>query len=237
VDHARGVVTDNWGKPVYPLKSENPRLNYTDHPAAKYIARAAKKLACGKDCSDASAPSTAREATEAPKQLSDGKLVRNAVSQAVAARAFRKWIAKVGLFVDEGIDGAIDRLMPNGMGVDDDEDEIARDIAQRIAEGRATLAQTIELAEQNFRRSEAAYLAAVATRDRLHQQYLMAESDLRELDPSDVAIDLFTQVLRDSQSEYERAVHDATASNFRAQVDFDWWQRLRARFTATYGDP
>jgi hypothetical protein len=117
VDHENGVVKDNWGKPLYPLTGQNPQLNYTDHPVAKYVGRFATKLFCGKECSSASAPANADQAAQAPKQLSDVKIARNAVSQAIAAKALRRWIGKIGVFIDEGVDGMVDRLMPEPLGM------------------------------------------------------------------------------------------------------------------------
>ena len=48
---------------------------------------------------------------------------RNAVSQALAARALVKFLGKVGVVIDEGVDGIIERLTPDGMGTDDDENK------------------------------------------------------------------------------------------------------------------
>lgn len=112
VDTQRAVVTDNWGKPLHPLRAQNPKLNVTNHPAAKHVGRFARKLFCGHDCSSASAPGSATEVAQAPNQLSDGKLVRNAVSQAIAYRSLRRWIGKVGVVIDDGVDGVIERLTP-----------------------------------------------------------------------------------------------------------------------------
>ncbi|MET0231903.1 MAG: RHS repeat-associated core domain-containing protein [Rhodanobacteraceae bacterium] len=227
VDTARGVVTDNWGRTLYPLRAENPELNYTSHPAAKYVGKFQHKLFCGKECATASAPGTAVEAAQAPKQLSNAKIVRNAVSQAVAARSLIRWIGKVGVLIDEGVDGWVDRLTPDGMRMDDDEDE--RRIMQWVAERRALRAQARALAGQNYGRSEAAFVAAVARREQLREQVLTAERDLDGIDATTVATDLLARVYLDNKSDYERATADAAAKNVRAQVDFDWWQQLELR--------
>jgi RHS repeat-associated protein len=210
------------------LEKRKAEMNRTSTWLEDKAAGFTVRLFCGRECASANGPTSAREAAAAPKRLSDARIARNAVSQALAAKSLFRWIGKVGVLVDEGVDGVISRLMPDGLGMDDEEEDRRR-IAEWIAEGRAMMAQAIELAEQNYQRSEADYRAAVATRDRLHSQYLTAESDLLGLDPSDVAADLLTQVFLDSRREYEEAVEYAMGRNFRAQVDYDWWQQLRAR--------
>jgi hypothetical protein len=219
------ALVDSTGRRIYP-ESGNPQLNETRHPVAKYVGNFAKRLFCGSKCAEASAPETAGEAKKAPKQLSDARIARNAVSQALAARALVKFLGKIGVVIDEGVDGIINSFMPDGLGVDDEED--ARKVAQWLAERRALRAKEQALAEQGYRTAEALYLTAVARRDKLHERYLAAKADLDGADPSDVAIELLTRTFLDDKNEYEAAEADAAARNFKAQAAWDWWQALRS---------
>jgi RHS repeat-associated protein len=185
------------------------------------------RLFCGRECPSASGPRTALEAAQAPRQLSTAKQVVNLGVSAVAARAGARKIGKVVNLTEGGIEGIIDRLMPGGMHMDDEEEE--RRIIQWADAWRAMRAEERRLAELAYNTSEAAYVAAVARREKLRSQYLASEKDVANADASTDMVDLLVKVYLDNKSEFEKAEVDADAKNFRAQRDWDWWNALESR--------
>jgi hypothetical protein len=145
------------------------------------------------------------------------------VSQALAARALVKFLGKIGVVIDEGVDGVIARLMPDGVGMSDEDEKL---VAEYIAQQRAERARAMARATQDYRRKEDAYVAAVARREKLHSQYLAAEKDLQGLDETTVGIDLLSAVYLDAKSDYENAKADAQLKNFQAHAALDYFNAL-----------
>jgi hypothetical protein len=135
-----------------------------------------------------------------------------------------KFLGKVGVIIDEGVDGIIDRLMPNAMGMDDDEKKVMRYLADRQAE-RARL---IEEAEQKYNDALKVYEAATNKRDRLLPQALTAADDLDAVDGTTVGRDLIKNVFFDNLGEYENAKAEVRRASARLQFAHDWLQALRA---------
>jgi len=123
----QGQLVDNWGsrirgKNLGPIpgdggmkSNKNWAGNYKSDPLIRLYVNFSTRLFCGTQCSVANAPTSA-SADTTPK-LSDARIARNAVSQALAARSVVKFLGKVGVVIDEGVDGVIDRLMPEEMAV------------------------------------------------------------------------------------------------------------------------
>jgi RHS repeat-associated protein len=117
---------DSWGwryrgKVLGPgLRSSAPSAKNTDSRAVRNASAFAVRLFCGGTCASSSAPTDARSAANAPKQLSDSRIARNALAQATAVKRLVRWVGKVGVVIDEGLDGVIARLMPDGMGMSED---------------------------------------------------------------------------------------------------------------------
>ena len=124
---------DNWGTPLSFYPDKNLIRNYSDNPAVKYVGKFATRLSCGSKCASASGPTSAGEAANAPKQLSSVQIARNALSQALAARALLKFVGKVGVVVDEGVDGLIDALTPEPPAMSDQDRQFARALKQALA--------------------------------------------------------------------------------------------------------
>ncbi len=89
--------------------------NYKSDPLIRFYISFSRRLFCGAECSTANAPTSAGAATT--PQLGNARIARNAVSQALAARSLVKFLGKVGVVIDEGFDGLVDQLTPDGMGI------------------------------------------------------------------------------------------------------------------------
>ena len=161
------ALVDATGRRIYgrPIDT-NPPLNYTSHPLAKRVGDFEKRLFCGSKCSEASAPTSAAGAAAAPKQLSNARIARNAVSQALAARAVVKFLGKLGVVIDEGVDGVLDYVMPDGMGMNPGEPpghrlRINRDLASQLKIKMAKLAwkKALEKIKPAFERVDTALTA------------------------------------------------------------------------------
>ena len=79
-----------------------------------------------------------------------------------------KFLGKLGVVIDEGVDGIIDRLMPDGMGMDDDEKKILKELAKKGAER----ARMIEEAAQRYDEAAKRFEAATLLRDKRMSQAL-----------------------------------------------------------------
>ncbi len=223
--NSQNQEVDNWGRVLYPHGPvRNPKLNTTNNPVVKYAGNFAVRLFCGSKCAEASAPTSAREAAAAPKQLSNAQIARNAVSQALAARALVKFLGKVGVVIDEGVDGIVDRLTPDGMGMDDYE----KKVLQRLAEKRAERARLIEEALAQFNDALKRYEAATAMRDRRLEQATAAAADLDAIDSSTVGTDLIEAVYSRNLAAYGEAEGEVGRAGARLQFADDWLQALRA---------
>jgi RHS repeat-associated protein len=121
-------IEDNWGfqvrgKTIGPLGSRDKSSGVSqDGALARKAADFSVRLFCGSKCASASAPKSPQEAAHAPTQLSDVRVARNALSQALAARAVVKFLGKVGVIIDEGVDGIVERMLPPGMEMANDPD-------------------------------------------------------------------------------------------------------------------
>jgi RHS repeat-associated protein len=221
--NADNAIVDATGRRLHAPINANPTLNYTRHPLAKAIGNFETRLFCGSKCAPASAPTSQRDAASAPKQLSDARLLRNALSQALAARSLVKFLGKVGIIIDEGVDGVIDRLTPDGTGMSEEDERL---VAEYLAKLKAQRASNIAEATLNHFNKEAALSAAIARRNKLRAQYFAAEDDLNSLDPTDVGFDLFEKVALDANSEYEKAEAEVRTKEFGAQAAFDYYKAL-----------
>jgi RHS repeat-associated protein len=191
--NAQSQLVDNWGTiRIYPNSvDKNPPLNYTDNRAVKYVGNFEKRLFCGSKCSEASAPTSAREAANAPKQLSSARIARNALSQALAARALVKRIGKVGVVVDEGVDGLMDNFMPEPPQMSDQDRKFARALKKAMAVRRYEASQ---------QKVAAAMENAAMRMDRVQNAF----DDLGNT-TTPVTDDLGDQVFAGNMNEYEKA--------------------------------
>jgi RHS repeat-associated protein len=217
------ALVDARGRRIYGPVDANPPLNYTSSPLAKYVGKFATRLFCGSKCAQASAPTSKREAAAAPKQLSDARIARNAVSQALAARALVKFIGKIGVVIDDGVDGVIARLMPDGMGMNDDE----KKVMQMLAEKGAERARLIEEAKQRYDELAARYEAATAERDRLLDLATAAAGDMDMVVGPAVENDLIEGVYSDAITRFEKAQTEVERTATRLQFAHDWLDALR----------
>lgn len=217
------AVVDATGRRLYGPINTNPPLNYTNNPIEKRMGQFEVRLFCGTKCSQASAPTSRNESAKAPRQLSTPRILRNAVSQALAAKAVARWVGKVGVIIDEGVEGIIDRLTPDGMGMSEEDEKL---VAQYLAKLRAQRARDIDQAGHAHLNKEIALATAIERRNGLRDQYLAAQKDLQGLDATDVGIDLFEKVALDARSEYDQADADVETKNFAAQAAFDYYSAL-----------
>lgn len=128
-------------------RREDDGATWLERKASGFVVR----LFCGSKCAEASAPTSPDEAARAPKQLTDAQIARNALSQAIAARAVGKKIAKMGVLIDEGVDGVITRLMPEPMGMSQGPKlEMRMEFGLEGEEEKLTPAQELEEAQQEY---------------------------------------------------------------------------------------
>jgi hypothetical protein len=169
------------------------------------------RLFCGGVCASSSAPTDARGAASAPKQLSDSRIARNAVAQATAVRRLVRWVGKVGVVIDEGLDGVIARLMPDGMGMSEDDPKWGglkesmelRNMRRQIEE---------EIADKTKKAKEvAAILNLMPESKEAMKQYLQARENLKQgigseeavREAKEHALDVFHKVLGDGEDAWD----------------------------------
>jgi hypothetical protein len=150
------------------------------------------------------------------------RIARNAVSQVLAARAVVKFLGKVGVIIDEGMDGIIDRLMP-GMGMDDEER-----VMRMLAERRAERARLIAEAFEEYTAAESRHGAALSVLEKRLAQAAAAARDVDAIDGSTVGADLIRNVYSDALGEYQKAQNEVERTNRKAQVALDWLMALQS---------
>jgi RHS repeat-associated protein len=209
--------TDSWGWRYHGKvlgageRSKTPVPKNTDSRAARNASAFAVRLFCGGVCASSSAPTDARGAASAPKQLSDSRIARNAVAQATAVRRLVRWVGKVGVVIDEGLDGVIARLMPDGMGMSEDDPKWGglkesmelRNMRRQIEE---------EIADKTKKAKEvAAILNLMPESKEAMKQYLQARENLKQgigseeavREAKEHALDVFHKVLGDGEDAWD----------------------------------
>jgi hypothetical protein len=185
----KGQLVDNWGnrirgKNLGPIPGNGGMKpdpswagNYRSDPLIRFYINFSRRLFCGAECSTANAPTSA-DAKTTP-QLSDARIARNAVSQALAARSLVKFLGKVGVLIDEGFDGLIRQLMPDD-----------------ISEGMGTKPLTLD---EKIANAQSAYDNAVQDLNEANARFVGAQLALFNSDPSnsEVYAALFINVLEE----------------------------------------
>jgi RHS repeat-associated protein len=200
-------TVDSWGwryhgKVLGPgERSNTPARKNTDPAVVRNATEFATRLFCGgKKCASASAPTDARSAASAPRQLSDAQIARNAVAQATAVRRLVRWVGKVGVIIDEGLDGVIDRLMPEGMGMSED----PKLGGLKEAMERRSMRRQIEaeIAEKTKKAKEvAAILNLMPESKEAMKRYLEARENLKQGTGSEEAV-------REAKERALEAIHN-----------------------------
>jgi hypothetical protein len=222
-------LEDNWGYPIRghvigPTASKkSPVPANTDGILTRRAADFAVRLFCGTKCASAGAPTSAREAAASPKQLSNARIARNALSQALAGRALVKFLAKVGVIIDEGVDGIVNRILPDGMGMDDDE----KKVMQMLAERRAERMRLIQEAFERYTQAERRHDAAIRLLEKRLAQKAAAADEVDAIDASTVGADLIRSVYADAVREYANAQKEVERTNRSAQFALDWLKALQ----------